>query len=184
MKCVNDQDSSRIRMEIGFPLDAHSCIRVQCPNCGLDFKVDMAADVLHDVLAWSVSRAFRSASVRDGTTAEPVKQTHCPYCGHSATSQNFLHPEHRGYLKNLAFREYVEPMVSEIFDSAFRGLRNNKFLRVTHTSGPRSVRPMVGPEPTDMVRVRCLACSGLFKVDAGWPGSVRCPHCAIDLFAT
>ena len=180
----DDQDSSRIQMKIGLPLDGHSCIRVECPNCGLDFKVDVSSQDLQDVVSWSVGRVLQSEGVRAPQTAEPSKVAHCPYCSHEAVSQDFLHPDHWAYLKHLLVREFVEPMFANMLDSAFGGLRSNRFLKVTHTRGPRSPRPMVGPDATDMARVRCLACSGLFKVDAAWRGAVRCPQCRIDLLPT
>lgn len=170
-------------MEIGLPLDGHSCIRVECPNCGLDFKVDMSSEDLHDVLSWSVGRVLQSEGLRDEQTAEPTKVTHCPYCSHDAVSQDFLHPEHWAYVRQLLFREFIEPMFANMIDSAFGGLRGNKFLKITHASGPRSPRPVVGPEATDMVRVRCVVCTSLFKVSAGWRGTVRCAQCAHELLA-
>lgn len=180
---MTHDDPSQIRMEVGIPLDAHSCVRVACPNCGLDFKVAMGREDLHDVVAWSVGRARQAEVIRNDDSAAATKFVHCPYCACSAASQDFLHPEHWAYLKRLAYREYVEPMLSRMFSSAFSGLRDSKFLRVTHSVGPRSPRPIVGPEPTDMARVRCLACAGLFKVYIAWRGSVGCPHCGIELLA-
>lgn len=181
---IEDDDPSHIQMSVSIPLDGHSCIRRECPHCGLEFKVDASEDVSRDLLAWSVSRILRSHGVdQDDGVEEPAQESHCPYCQHSAKTQDFLHPEQWAYMHKLVFREYVEPMFSQMMESAFGGFQGNSFLKITHESGPRSPRPMIGPDSTDMARVRCLACSTLFKVSDRWRGSIRCTSCATDLLA-
>jgi hypothetical protein len=179
---VSDDESSRFSISVAIPMDGHSCVRRECPSCGLQFKSNGAEHRMDDVVGWSVGQILRShGGDNSGHTGEGTGLAHCPYCGHSVKSQDFLHPEHWSYLKKLVFREYVEPLFGNMIESAFGGLRDSSFVRVTHEVGPRSVRPVVGPEPTDMVRVRCIGCSELFKVTARWRGSVRCTGCGADL---
>jgi len=184
----NDEDS-RISIEVSLPTDTHHCIRRCCPNCGLDFKVDGSDDLQSDALAWAVGQVARGSGLQvsveddEGADAKP-KQASCPYCNHSCDEQDFLHPEHWSYMEALIFREYVEPMFNEMMESSFGNFPSNSSMSVTVTRDPRSPRPMVGPEPSDMVRIRCLACEATFKVVASWRGSLFCPDCSTELLGS
>ena len=178
---VAEPEEPNLSISITIPLDSHSCVRSECPNCGLEFKQDMAEHVLHDLLGWTVGRVLHSEGVGEAPQDSPSATTTCPYCAHKASSQDFLHAEHVAYIKRLVFREYVEPMISRMFESTFGSMRSNEFIKVTTRSGPKSVRPILGPEDSGMIRVRCLACSTLFKVSVLWRGSVYCVSCSREL---
>lgn len=181
---MTDELETNVSLDIGVPLDAHSYIRVECPNCGLDFKVTMAEGTFQDIVSWGVGRVLRAAELTETEPQEPKTRVWCPFCCHRGSSQEFLHSEHAEYMKRLVFREYVEPMLRQMFQSAFGGLKSTGLVTVTHESGPRSVRPMLGPEPNDMVRIRCVSCHTCFKVSATWRGTVCCSGCGSELLAS
>ncbi len=178
---VSESEAPNLSLSIAVPLDAHTCVRSECPNCGLEFKRDMEEHAIHDVLGWAVGRILQSEGIGDGPDEVPTRTNRCPYCAHEAKSQDFLHPEHVTYIKRLVFRDYVEPMVSKMFESTLGSFRNNKYIKVTTSSGPKRIRPILGPEGSGMVRVRCLACSTLFKLSPAWRGSVHCVNCGSEL---
>jgi len=185
---MDDDGDSRISIEVSLPTDSHHCIRRCCPNCGLEFKVDGSEDMQQDALAWTVGQVARVHGLqaeREGEVeeAEP-RQAYCPYCNHTCDEQDFLHPEHWRYMEATIFREYLEPMINKMWESSSGNSRGNSFITVTVTRDPRSPRPMVGPEPTDMARVRCLDCDTMFKVLATWKGPIFCPACSAELLGT
>jgi hypothetical protein len=172
------EEPRRVSMDVTIPLDAHGCVRRDCPRCGLDFKQAIAEADLSGILAASVSRL--KAAQGGQAESSPTSRCWCPYCGHEDDSQSFMHEEHVTYLRRLLYREFFEPLVRDLF-SPFEELRSSRHMKVTVTRGPRSARPMLGPEPTDMARVRCLTCDELFKVMPEWRGNVCCPGCGLQL---
>jgi len=176
----SDEEGQHLQLQITIPLDSHNCMRRDCPECGLEFKQRADDKDLGGALADPVGRIARPAQ---DATPSSKKKAWCPYCGHEADSQDFMHQEHVAYMKQLVYREYMEKMVGKIFDSAFEGFQDTREIQLTITKGPRSARPMLGPEPSDMVPIRCLQCRELFKVLAFWRGSLHCPECATDLVA-
>jgi ribosomal protein S27E len=154
-----------------------------CPSCGLDFKVDATEDVVDDLLARGVGQVLRESGLDSGDEREEVASRRCPYCAHVSTPQDFIHPDAMAYLKATVLREYVEPMFSRMLDRTFGSIESNAFFKVTYTRGARSSRQLTGPEPTDMVRIRCVQCETLFKVADSWKGTLYCSGCGTELLA-
>lgn len=183
-------DEQTTTFSVSIPADEHACVRWSCPHCGLDFKLDVSKDLMNDVLSWSLERVLRENGLQDSNDIdkdednnESAENMTCPYCRHTARHQEFLHSEFSNYMEAMAVREYVEPMLNNFINSAFAGLQRMSNIKITETTHPRSPLPMIGPEPTDMVRVRCINCRCLFKVLDSWRGQVCCPQCATDLLA-
>lgn len=167
---------------IGLASDVGGFLRWQCPHCGLDFKLKGAVEAQQDALGWWIQASIGQVEETAESDALPLAELCCPYCTHIEAKQRFAHPETVSYIRRIARREIVEPMVKEMLSGFGSKLKSSKHVRVT-VSQPavRSTRPISGPEPNDMVAVSCLACGGVFKVDEGWRGTVRCCLCRRDL---
>jgi ribosomal protein S27E len=177
-------DETTQRFLIGVAADADDFVRQQCAQCGLDFKMKVDPSDQNDGLSWWFQEAVREASGGDeeSNPYSAEQKVYCPYCGTTAPPQDFVHPEVVSYVRRMAHREVIEPMLAQLFQGFTSGLRSSKYLKVTVTQATsRSPRPISGPEPDDQVRVRCLACHEQFKVDESWRGSVFCAACRTEL---
>jgi hypothetical protein len=164
-------------LSVGLVSDESGFLRSECPHCGLNFKqhVDPAAfqDLLGAYIAQNIS------DVEDKATSRSSKATICPYCGHRADGQSFLHSEMSQYIIRVIRREVVEPRLEKMAKDFVKGLpRSGGMVSVT-VSGTfhRSQRPMLGPESDDQVIICCLSCQERFRVDECWRGQVQCPSC-------
>jgi uncharacterized C2H2 Zn-finger protein len=172
------------RFLIGVAADAQDFLRRQCPRCGLDFKQKGEPDQKHDSLAWWLQETVReeAASAKAEVPLPSGTLTHCPYCGASDQSQAFVHPELVSYIRQIARREIIEPAIEKMLASFSSRLRSSKYLKVKVTApSGRRPRPISGPEPDDQLRVRCLACGDVFKINEAWRGAVTCPSCSATL---
>lgn len=177
-----DGDSTKT-LHIGLPTDASGYLRHECPSCGLEFKVKGDESRFTDALGWWVSKALSENGVADPATphSAPVSKMTCPYCQNCSEAQDFLHAEYRAYVRRITLREIAEPMIfaaladmERAFSGSSRGLIS---IKMEAGSRHRSPRPMAGPDPDDLARVRCERCRERFKVMIGWPGGVYCPAC-------
>lgn len=177
---------------VTFSLDRGNFFRRACPDCGRHFKTAAdPADLVH-----VLQPAFRQiepdfkAETTAGQVIEAPSQTilHCPYCGHSAESSEMLTAEFEEYIKRYAYREMVLPKIRKMFsglaDSFGRhGSRSGGFIsfevRFEASEDILPPRPLAGPEPPDMVRVKMLCCEKHAKILDGWKSSIFCPYCGI-----
>jgi len=169
---------------VGIASDGVHFVRYQCPGCGLDFKLKGDASAQQDALSWWLQETVREggAHTRESDADLPREDTYCPYCSSSGPRQQFFHPEVVNYIRQIARREIIEPMVAKLFGGFAAGLRSSKYVTVTVSEqSARSPRPISGPEPPDQVVIECLACKCRFKVDECWRGSVRCALCSAEL---
>jgi predicted RNA-binding Zn-ribbon protein involved in translation (DUF1610 family) len=168
---------------VGLAYDTREFVRWQCPHCGLDFKLKAEANATQDVLATWMRRYLSSQGVHDEDDAvERPTSTSCPYCATTAVRQDFVHPDVAQFIRHFAFREIIEPLVSNMFRGFASGIKSSKFLTVKNSSSDfRAQRPMSGPEPDDQVVVRCLECQQSFTVEESWRGTVTCPACRATL---
>jgi len=170
------------------PLDSDGFFRRRCESCGLDFKMPAPADKLADPLAHSFGRAEQEigdAPPLEASAALTSDVITCPYCGHQAAGKDMLTDELYRHLRQSVLREVARPMIEKMLSEAFSGfgksLSGGGLLKVTmtQTEQVRSVRPLIGPEPDDMVRVDTMCCGGSMKILEDWveQGSIRCAKC-------
>lgn len=183
---MSDDESGRITLEIGFPADRSGYLRHECPVCMMEFKIKGDEARFTDALNVWVAKTLERSGVSgaEGEGSSPSSELACPYCAERNTAQSFLHPEWRELVKRIALREIVEPMMHKMlssFEDSFSGGGRSSVTVRVESRRARSVRPLSGPDPDDMVRVACLACDERFKLVEGWNGAVRCPSCFSEL---
>ncbi len=178
---IHDEDPQLL---VGIACDADLFFRQQCPRCGLDFKLKGSPSAQQDVLSWWVEHANEGSPVQagEGEGTPRSDKIHCPYCSASEPKQRFAHPEVVAYVRRIARREIIAPMLSNFLRDLTAGARASKFVSWTVSEeGIRSPRPISGPEANDQVVIMCLACKRPFKVDEHWRGTVRCVSCSEEL---
>ena len=174
-----------------FALDRGNFFRRACPSCGRHFKTEAgAADMAHILqpVFRRTESEIRRMETADGHVIEPSVETvlHCPYCGNEDDSAEMLTAEFQEYLERYAFREMIMPQIRQMFSklsdsfgrhrSRSRGLFSIdvKFEASEDLLPPR---PIAGPEPPDMLRVRFLCCDKRAKILDSWHGRIVCPYC-------
>lgn len=189
-KTAPEDEDSTVRLEVGLPVDDSGYLRQECPACALEFKLKGDESRFSDALAWWASRAVADAGLAEAPDDDDGDHRACPYCSHSAAGQEFLSEEHRDYVIRVAYREIVEPMFMGFMDEmeqAFSGGSRSRgglvsiSISVERDDSGRSPRPIAGPDPNDMLAVRCLGCDERFKLFEGWAGDVACPSCSASL---
>ena len=173
-----------IQFAVSISTDRDGFMRYTCPSCGRDFKTQIdPAD-----LQWALTSYCRRSGVEiGGATAEPTapRRLWCPYCGDCAESREMLTEETASYLKRIAYREYVLPLINRMFGGLADSLGGRKqsggFLSVSiefkHTRSPLPVRPMHGPEPADLKIVTFLCCDKKIKISEHWFDVPLCSYC-------
>lgn len=179
----DDDNNSIVRLHLGIPMDPSGYLRHECPHCMLEFKIAGDEASFTDALDWWSSRAVAEAGLRPDVDAPAALSTtlRCPYCATAASAEEFVHTDLRTFLSRVALREIIEPLVFDVVDrmtQSFKRVRS-KFIKVEVKQGSdaRSPRPLAGPEPDDMLRVRCGQCDERFKLLEGWSARVVCPGC-------
>ena len=180
---MDESDASRRTFDVALALDSGRYLRLQCPHCGLDFKIQQPECDLADTLSSWLSEKFDTANAaEDGADAGTGDKVRCPYCEWTTVGEEFAHPDVRDYLQRIAQRECIEPILTEFLDGLDKMFRSSRSVTVTRSGSlPRTIRPIFGPEPDDQVAIRCLACSVRFKTEEHWRGTVWCPSCATEL---
>ncbi|MFM2162317.1 MAG: hypothetical protein RLZZ383_1829 [Pseudomonadota bacterium] len=185
-----DQENDFKRLHVGLPLDPSGYLRHECPGCGLEFKIAGDEARFTDALDWWASKVLVESGVADPSEGSGTGGSMaCPYCETDSTPQDFLHAELQSYVRRVALREIVEPLIFQALrqmEERFARLPRGRGMfsigiKVEAGSRHRSPRPIAGPDADDMVRVRCLGCDERFKVIEGWAGAIRCPVCAASL---
>ena len=115
----------------------------------------------------------------------------CPYCNHRAESGDMLTEEFQEHLRRFVMREYVLPMIHNMFSNFSDGIRRpSRSMRsfgiklsfdFDSTLPPR---PISGPEPPDMMRIDLLCCGESIKVRDGYFHINKCSYCGEDVMLT
>jgi len=93
------------------------------------------------------------------------------------------------YLKRIAYREYVVARINDLFSGiqdsfGGRGHSGGLFsisIEFKHTRSVLPVRPIHGPEPSDLMIVTFLCCGKRIKVSEGWTGINVCSFCRTEI---
>jgi hypothetical protein len=144
-------------MEISIDLNLDDgFLRRACPNCEREFK-------------------WHSGPVDDRPPdAVDPPMYHCPYCGLTAESDEWLTEEQAAYVRHVV--EAAAPgIISDLMEEAFRGSEGITYKR-GNSSGPPPPTPPV--EPNDMVAVAspCHTWEPI-KVDESWDDPLHCLVC-------
>ncbi|HZQ06536.1 MAG TPA: hypothetical protein VFD70_08145 [Anaerolineae bacterium] len=193
---TEEQDQSTTKSySITFSLDRGKFFRRACSSCGRHFKTEASDAELAHILQPVFSRIDaenKTMKISDGQVNEAATKTimYCPYCGHHDDSGEMLTIEFQEYLKRYAYREIVFPQIRQMFSGLSDSFRQNR----GHSRGLFSVqvkfeasddtlppRPIAGPEPPDMLKVKLHCCGKRAKILDGWYGSISCPYCGTNV---
>ena len=187
-------EDNTLHFSFTFSLDRDHFFRRTCPNCGRDFKTKVDDADMSSIL----QPAFRQIeSEIDGITLstpngeQPPQYLSCPYCNHCAESGNMLTTEFQEYLRRFVMREYVLPMIHNMFSGfsddikrSTRSMRSSGFKVSFDFDSTLPPRPISGPEAPDMMRIDLLCCGKSVKVHDGYFGINQCPFCGEDIMVS
>lgn len=182
------EESNLVSFHLTYSLDGHF-FRRECSRCGLEFKTRATPDQLTHMLSPEVERIYSEAAGVDiETSIDEQEKLTCPYCENTDETQEFISGEFRNYFLRLANREIVYPIIkefqdslSDIFGKSSRG-SSRGLISITMEYSPGDnylpIRPIAGPEVSDMRVIRLLCCGEEVKIHENWVNSIVCPHCS------
>jgi hypothetical protein len=182
---MRTSDDSIQHYKVTFALDHDSFFRKACAECGLEYKIEADPADLQWNLGSPVSRCTKAMRSNDDNDDEPHKET-CPYCGATSPSNDNHTEEFMRYGRIIIEREAMAPLINQFLsdmDRMFSQFNNSSFIKLT-TSGSGFVppiRPIIGPEPNDMRRIKLLCCNKTIKTLEHWASTIFCPYCATKL---
>ena len=150
---------SEIELSVSFPLDSHGFLRRACPAC---------------------SREFKWLSVEGEAKFSSPEHYFCPYCGTSATPDEWFTLEQQAYIETAVFDEVVGPSLENLTESLQQVNRSSGGLLELSVSVDPPERRQAPPvyEPDDMRQV-VFPChpEEPIKVDEAWGRPVHCLSC-------
>ena len=150
---------SEIELAVSFPLDSHGFLRRACPAC---------------------SREFKWLSVEGDAKSPSPEHYFCPYCGTSATPDEWFTLEQQAYIETAVFDEVVGPSLENLTESIQQVNRSSGGLLELSVSVEPPERRQAPPvyEPDDMRQVT-FPCHPKepIKVDETWRRPVHCLSC-------
>jgi len=160
---------TEIELALSFPLDTDGFLRRACPICLREFKwlwVD------HD----------------DKETEIPQpEEYYCPYCGGSATPNEWFTSSQVAYINTEVFEEVVRPRLDEFTESLDQLNRTSGGLIefTANVEGPKQRQAPPVFEPNDMMKV-VFPChpEEPVKVNEEWDQPVHCLCCGYLINAT
>jgi hypothetical protein len=179
----NSSTDDKVQFSLSISVDRDHFMRRTCPSCGRDFKTKVDGGDL----AWAMSSQIRRMGLDIG--AKPAGETEdaaktllrCPYCEHQAEASDMLTEETVNYLQRFALREYLLPMVNNMFSGLEDSFGNSGggFISVSfkHSRSILPPRPIHGPEPPDMKIVELLCCGEKIKIAEKWYDLQTCSFC-------
>lgn len=157
---------SDLEISVNFPLDSHGFLRRACPACSREFKW------------WSIEG--------DATSSLPERYF-CPYCGSSASPDEWFTPEQRTHIETVVFDEVLGPSLEDLTESLQQMSRSLGGLGGFTASVEPTERRQAAPvfEPDDMKQI-IFAChpNEPIKVKEPWGEAVHCLICGGFLNAT
>ena len=157
---------SELELSVSFPLDSDGFLRRACPTCSREFK-------------WLPGEV--------GAQSSSPEEYFCPYCGASASPQEWLTEEQQAYIEAEVYEEVVRPSLEDLADS-FRRLGKSsggliQFNANVELPEPRQAAPVFEPNDMKQVSLTCHPAEPI-KVDEAWSGSVHCLYCGRSSDAT
>lgn len=174
----------RMRFLITCSMDPDGFRKMQCPRCTVLFKIEVEPGEYSDPLALHLSRVLEDED--EDEDAKPALS--CPYCAHSAPSQDFVDEEMERTVYSVARTQFIDPALDAMLSSITNSFKkiSSSFLKVsvTETRPPRDMLPLSGPEVSDMRRTTLLCCNRVMKLDERWADHIFCPYCRTHLILT
>ena len=150
---------SEIELSINFPLDSHGFLRRACPAC---------------------SREFKWLSAEGEAESPSLEHYFCPYCGTSATPDEWFTLEQQAYIETAVFEEVLGPSLEGLTESIQQVNRSSggllEFSASVETPEPRQAPPVFEPDDMRQVVFSCHPKEPV-KVDEAWHGPVHCLSC-------
>lgn len=143
-------------IEVNLPLDNDGFLSRECPFCKMRFKVH-----------------------KDDMDGEKLPaEMFCPYCGQSATKDEFWTSEQIKYFQDMAMFKVVAPELDEI-ENSLKGLNSNSGLFGLKVSIDREETTLpVAPEEIEDMNLHKQICSNItIKVDKSWAKGFHCTTC-------
>jgi hypothetical protein len=180
--------TDQIQLSISISTDRDGFMRRTCSACGRDFKTEIDPADLQSLL----SSYCQKQGLEIGAARKEGTHTcflWCPYCSHQDEAQQMMTEETTDYLKRIAYRECVLPMMNQLFsnlqDSFGGSRRSGGFISLSvefkHSRPIAPVRPIHGPEPGDFKRVTFVCCNEKIKLSEYWMDVSLCSFCGTQV---
>jgi uncharacterized Zn-finger protein len=153
---------STVTINISLPTDNEGFLRRECPYCKRQFKL----------IIQSTDEEVSGDSGSEGDE----KDIYCPYCGQSADRNSFWTEEQVRFMRETATQKVVAPMVDEFGDKLEKMSRKTDFIKFK-AERTQTKRPVISPEPDDMIRMRPPCCGEDVKIEEDWEGPIHCVIC-------
>jgi hypothetical protein len=147
---------SDTNIEVSLPLDSDGFLSRECPYCKMRFKLHQG----------------------DFDGEKLPEKMFCPYCGQSATKDEFWTIEQIKYFQDIAMFKVVAPALDEL-ENSLTGLDMNSGLfglKVSIDKGKTNM-PVAPEEMDDMSLHKQTCCAIEIKIDKTWVKGLHCIMC-------
>jgi hypothetical protein len=183
--------SDHIEFAVLISTDRDHFLRLTCPSCGRDFKIEINQADLRGALS-SYCQRMGLDVLGQASDKGAAARIGCPYCGYEGEGAKMHTEETMRYLKRIISREYVGPTINRLTSAmgeSFGSRRQSggflslsvEFKQSRAVLGPR---PIHGPEPGDFKIVEFLCCGKRIKVSEAWTGLRVCSFCGTEVVLT
>lgn len=138
------------QMKISIPTDENGLVGRQCPTCQEYFSVKFG-------------------------TGLPTSDHICPYCGYTASSNEFFTQEQNDYIVSLLSKEFIEPAIRDL-NKSFKNLErsSSKYIKIKVKTNDVSFPIKSYQEKILETHVTCDNCGLVFSIYGVFS---NCPDC-------
>lgn len=147
---------SDANIKVSLSLDADAFLSRECPYCKMRFKISKE-DFEGDRLA---------------------AEMFCPYCGQSASRNEFWTTEQAKYFQDVAMYKIVAPELDELESSLKKLTISSGLFEMKITMDREAAKVPIAPEELDdMSQNKQSCCDIVIKIDETWDNGLYCIIC-------
>jgi hypothetical protein len=147
---------SDANIEVSLSIDADAFLSRECPYCKIRFKISKE-DFEGDRLA---------------------AEMFCPYCGQSASRNEFWTTEQAKYFQDVAMYKIVAPELDALESSLKKLDTNSGLFEIKITMDREDDKVPIAPEELDdMKQSKQSCCDIVIKIDETWAKGLYCIIC-------
>jgi len=171
------------QFHVSVKTDRDGFLRLSCPHCGLDFKVEADDAQLQHMLAEQVRRVAPDV-VTESSGEDETTQLTCPYCSRRNHIVEMHTVETMRYFRQMIYRQVAAPKLNDFVKEIGRiwerrNRRSSGLISFKADTSRRMLpqRPLHGPDAPDMKILDLLCCGKRAKIFDCWYAVEHCPFC-------